>query len=50
VYFGNCAGVDLKISEASSSKERNKKAEGRKRINKEKKLKGMKERQKAKHK
>jgi hypothetical protein len=50
VYFGNCAGADLEINEASSSKERNKKAEGRKRVNKEKKLKGMKERQKAKHK
>jgi hypothetical protein len=43
VYFGNCIGADLKIHEASSSKERNKKAEGRKRINKEKKLKGMKD-------
>ena len=49
MYFGNCAGADLKINVASSSKERNKKAEGRKRINKEKKLKGIKERQKAKH-
>jgi hypothetical protein len=42
VCFGNGACADMKINEASSRKERNKKAEGRKRINKEKKLKGRK--------
>ena len=47
MYFGNGAGADLKIAEAYLGKKGiNKRAEGRKRINKEKKLKGRKEGQK----